>query len=299
MSSVDLESLLASWLRHLRARNLSENTLVTYGAGARNLLAYLAGLGITDQAAVDKAVLEDWVGQLLSEGKASTASNRYRGVQQWFKWMAEEGEIDADPMATMKPPHVPEIPVDTLTIAQRKALLKVCEGRDFLSRRDTAIVRVFDDTGLRLGEVSRLLTAHVDLDDRVAEVLRTGRRPGHAPFGSKTALALDRYLRVRARDRCADRPQLWLAEKGRGPLTSNGIAQVLRRRGVAAGIAGLHPHQIRHTSVDTWLAAGGSEGDAMRLFGWKSRQMLARYAAKRADDRAVEAHHRLAPGDQI
>ena len=37
----------------------------------------------------------------------------------------------------------------------------------------------------------------------------------------------------------------------------------------------------------------------MRTFGWKSRQMLARYAAANADERAREAHRKLSPGDRV
>ena len=66
-------------------------------------------------------------------------------------------------------------------------------------------------------------------------------------------------------------------------MQSGGIAQMLKRRGLAAGIAGLDPHQLRHSAVHAWLANGGAEGDAMRLFGWKSRQMLSRYASSTAD----------------
>ena len=47
------------------------------------------------------------------------------------------------------------------------------------------------------------------------------------------------------------------------------------------------------------MKSGMSDNDIMRNFGWKSRQMLARYAAANTDERAREAHRRLSPGDRI
>jgi hypothetical protein len=41
---------------------------------------------------------------LLAVGKPGTVNNRFRAGQQWFNRLLIEEEIDAHPIATMKPP---------------------------------------------------------------------------------------------------------------------------------------------------------------------------------------------------
>jgi hypothetical protein len=107
-----------------------------------------------------------------------------------------------------------------------------------------------------------MLPDDLELDDQVIIVLGKGRRPRAVPFGRKTALALDRCLRLRASHQFAHLPNLWIGRAG--AMTPSGLFQVVADRGASVGLPGRHPHQFRHSFADAWLSAGGNEGDLMR-----------------------------------
>jgi site-specific recombinase XerD len=128
-----------------------------------------------------------------------------------------------------------------------------------------AIIRLLIDTGIRRAELAGLTLQDIDLDMNIAVVLGKGRRPRTVPFGKKTAVAIDRYMRARSHHRDAESPELWLGMGG--PLGVHGVYLVVVRRAKEAGLEGAHPHLFRHGFADAWLKAGGQEGDLMRLAG--------------------------------
>ena len=192
----------------------------------------------------------------------------------------------------LQPPRVTDKLVPVFTGKELTRLEHACAGRTFAQRRDTAIIAVFTATGIRLSELAALRCNDIDLWQREITVRGKGGKDRIVKIGHQAARSLDRYQRARSRHAQAWRPQLWLGVNNRGPMTAQGIYQMIVRPGRQCGVK-VHPHRFRHHFSHTWLDRGGAEGDLMELNGWASPQMLRRYGASARSARARRTYDRI------
>ncbi len=123
----------ADWLTEVQRPETSPGDLL--GVDRRDVEAYLASLRERD---------------LFS----STIRSRWGALRSLYGWLADEDEIETNPMLKVKVAKAESPPPEVLTADQLGALLKVCEGTDFFDRRDTALIRFMVATGLRHQKLS-------------------------------------------------------------------------------------------------------------------------------------------------
>ncbi len=124
--NLSLEQAQASFRRHLRATNKAPHTIQTYLDALDHFGRYLSAARLPlDVGLIDPEHVEAWLVKLQDDGRrAASVANRYRSLQQFFRWLADEEEIARSPMARMKPPAVPVQPPPVLGEEQLRRLLK-------------------------------------------------------------------------------------------------------------------------------------------------------------------------------
>lgn len=305
---VDLfDDLAAEW--ELVLGEVAKPTRVVYLRGVRQFAAWLADAHpeVVEPGAVTERHVHGWQRSMADAGR-SNATRRVRliAVRLFFAYLLAEPDtgVTHNPAGRIELPEAGQPVVPVIHDGDLTSLLRSMDGSRFVDRRDAAMVRVLLDTGCRRAEL-----AGIDVDDldlRAQEITLHQTKGGRArivPVGSRTALALRKYLRARATHAAAGSPALFLSvrsgDRGGWRISGAGVGEMLNRRCTAAGLAPINPHRFRHTWAHDLLANGAQEGDVEKLAGWRSPAMVRRYGASAADQRARDAARRLGRGDRV
>lgn len=213
---INLTELLESWKIVLRAQRKAESTFRSYTTGVERYIAWCYGKG--ENPALDRNLVNMWVAELLdSRLEANTVKARQLAIRRFSAWLDSEDDIPyIDQLLGIKPPKLTEKLIQPLTEKELKLLILACERKSLRDRRYEAVIRLMAQTGLRPGEVTALKVSDVNVSLGVASVQKSKNGRGRVvPFSPKTAMAIDKYLRLRRSHPLADTGDLWLGERGR------------------------------------------------------------------------------------
>jgi integrase/recombinase XerD len=286
-------------------RPYEEKTIVSYVRPGKNLDAWMTGNGMDgDFTVLDAATLNRYFRDYHREHGQGGTHTLQRNLIQLFNYLEHERGF-ASPYRGDGLNRYAPVKGRPKTLGEEfiEDLLEATGGgraRDFETARDHAIIRILRSEGIRRSELLGMTMHTLPADVIRNPVMRLVPLKGARALGEgrlivlapASARALAIYLRARRGHPLAGSDGVWLGSRGRGQFGNTGIRKMLIRRAEQAGYVGVTPHQFRHTFSDAWLRSGGSEGDLMRLNGWKSRQMVDRYADDVANQRALDAKRR-------
>ena len=293
---------IGSFRLHLAAEGKAAKTVRTY----TEAVAWFAAAHLIPRTSharweqVSGHDVQRWMVHLLTRYSDAYASNQFRALQQFFRWLAEEEQLP-DPMARLRAPKVTEklVPVFTSEELSRAGArpARAARSPSGVTPRSSRCSR---RPGSALAELAGI--RYDPHDPRRSDVDLWRREITVRGKGGKAADGPDRPrgrpgpgpVPPRPRQACAGAPAAAVAG-GEQPgaddrerdLPDDRPPRPAVRRGC------LDPHRFRHHFSHTWLDRGGAEGDLMELNGWSSPQMLRRYGASARSARARRTYDRI------
>jgi site-specific recombinase XerD len=289
---------IALFLTDRKARNLTSKTITFYQDELGLFLRWAEAQGVTDTLDLTPDHLRRYLLDLGRRRNPGGVHASYRALKTFLRWVEAEYEPPGwrNPIDKVRPPKLPQEPLQPIPLEHLQAMLRVCERRTFTGDRDRAILLALLDTGCRAGEFLALNLGDVDLDTGAILVRwGKGRKARTVFLGAKTRREVARYLRHRA-GAGPDAP-LWVTVDGRR-LTYWGLRGMLHRRARAAGVPAPSPHAFRRTFALLSLRAGMDVHSLRRLMGHADIDILKRYLAQTEGDLRA-AHDKAGPVDNL
>ena len=273
-------------LRH--GHGASDHTVRAYLGDLDDLANYLELDEDASWGAVQLADIRSWLAHMAADGKSrSTLARRGAAIRTFFAWAHRTGLIDHNPalrLASARPAStLPEVlAVDSVSLLLDVAQMRADSG-DPLDLRDWAMAELLYATGIRVGELTGIDNADVDLAELTVRVVGKGDKERVVPFGIPAMRALVAWLEV-GRPACSshDAHAMFVGRRG-GRVDQRQVRDVIHTLATLAGVPDIAPHALRHTAATHLLQGGSDLRTVQEVLGHASLTTTQRYTHVTAD----------------
>ena len=264
------DPLIDAYAAHLATR-ASAHTRNAYVRDAKALSSLAAAS--TPPLALDK-LTGAHVRRFLStlHGRGLSGRTLARMLSSWrgfFRYLAEEGRVHADPCAGLRPPKSPKRLPDALSPDEASRLVAI-EGEGALAVRDRAMLELFYSSGLRLSELAGLTLERVDWPAGEVRVWGKGAKERIVPVGAQALAALEAWRTQRAGIAQPESNVLFVTRDGT-PLSPRTIQSRIKEWAIRQGLPRhVHPHMLRHSFASHVLQSSGDLRAVQEMLGHAS-----------------------------
>lgn len=300
--TVTIEEAIQDYRVWQISKSHSISTIEHYRASFGKLKVFCDKNGLVDLSDLSRNRIRQWQVELLSDVTPKfnrplsprTIVGIMVDVKSFLNWCVEEEYLDKNPIKAGDMPVVPSKLPTHITKDEWTKLIQLTSGKDAVSQRNQAIIRMMIDTGMRLCEICNLLIDDVDLNTGYITVRKgKGQKMRKVMLGSKSLLALKKYL-VHVDLRSGD--HLWVGTQGF--LTRQGFDQIIKNLLKKAGIKGKGAcHLFRRTCAIQYLRAGESTLHVQAILGHADGQAMKHYISL-LDSDTSESVRRSSPSDK-
>lgn len=286
------------FLMDCRFRNLSPFTIEGYHVYLKSLQRDLEAWQLSLDTLTPKDLSVRMVGEMLDKAlKPNTINGKIRTLQQFFKFLCQDGQMETNLADGLKPIKNDRKMIHTFSEEQVQRILAESDQTTFTGLRDYAIMLLFLETGIRVMEMSLLTVSDVNFEENFIRIkMGKGRKFRSVPIQATCVQTLKRYLEERG-----EQPfdQLWITVFDK-PLARNSIINLVKDHMNNAKITGVYGacHIFRHTMAKFFLMNGGDIFTLQYLLGHANLEMTRYYVELFSTD-IHKQHEKYSPIENL
>jgi site-specific recombinase XerD len=267
--SLEIKLGRQKFIEFLESQHRAHATILAYGKDIEQLVSFLSDLGKKTVDQIEKADLKAFLSKLSEDGFVpKSLSRKLNSIKTFFRFLKSAGFVELDQATDISHPKYEIKPPRVLSKMEYRALRDACRE----DARISAIVELFLQTGIRIGELANLHLEDVKDDELYIRPFET-HEARTVPINKAAKAALERYLTIRPKSTNAT---LFVTKTGR-PLLIRNIRTAIDRYFRIAGIEQAKVNDLRHTFIAHHLQAGTSLTVISRLVGHKRLSTTEKY----------------------
>ena len=267
--NLQLASTHQQFITYLTSLKRAHATILAYSKDIEQLIQFLSGLGKKSVPEVEKSDLEAFLKKLAGDGYTpKSLSRKINSIKTFYRFLKNQNIVTLNAAADIAHPRYDVKPPRVLTKMEYRALRDACRG----DVRTYAIVELFLQTGIRIGELANLKVGNV-MDKELSVEAQEGHPERSVPLNKAAKVAIDHWLTIRPK---TDNSSLFITKTGR-PLLVRNIRTTIDRYFKLAGIEGAKVNDLRHTFIAHHLAAGTPLTVISKLVGHKRLSTTEKY----------------------
>lgn len=324
MKNLDFDWQTNEFMLYCRSTQLREKTMSSYEQTLKLFGRWLADeLNIYTVDKVTENVIRKYICDLQERGKytfyvndlskkknyperrrdyrkavsVTTINNYIRNIRVFFNWMEREYIIRKNPMKQIRQLRYSRQPKVFLADDDVRKLLSKFDKSYFTEHRDYVMILLMLDSGMRLGECSRLLVTDLELSRRRvflrAEETK-GRKDRTVYFSQKTESALRRWLQFK--DRYVESDYLFPVKEHGGAIGVGNFETNFKRYILRAGLNEDYcPHCLRNNFAKRCLMNGMDIFTLSKILGHSSVEVTQAAYLDLTDDDIGKQYQRTSP----
>lgn len=267
--TIELSWAREQFVSYLTGAHRAHATIVAYSKDIEQLLSFLSDMGKKSVSQVEKLDLEGFLKKLSSDGYTpKSLSRKINSIKTFYRFLKNQGYITDNPAGEITHPKYDIKPPRILSKMEYRALRDACRS----DIRTYAIVELFLQTGIRIGELANLTLEDIKEKELIVRPLEN-----HAqrtiPLNKAGRVAVDKWFSIRPK---GEGHALFITKTGRSLLVRN-IRTTIDRYFKIAGIENAKVNDLRHTFIAHHLASGTPLTMISKLVGHKRLATTEKY----------------------